>query len=283
MGAVLALASALSYGLSDFFGGVLSRRAPFVRVALLGQVGGLVVTLLAAPWVSTGSPQTADLLWGALSGLGTGSAMTFLFRGMSRGSMSVVVPVSAVGGVALPVVVSTLLLGEHPPALAWVGIALALPALWLVSGGALTAGQPASTSLTDGLMAGTGIALQYLALAQATPRSGVWPIATGRLSAVLVVATLALTLLPKPTLPQSDRPARLRLPAMAAGALAALALVCYLFATRTQFLAVAVVLSSLYPIVPVLLGLAVLRERLHYRQILGLTASLAASVLVAAA
>ena len=283
MGVALALTSALSYGLSDFFGGVLSRRAPFLRVALLGQVGGLVVTLLAAPWVSAGPPRPVDLLWGALSGLGTGGAMTFLFRGMSRGSMSVVVPVSAVGGFTLPVMVSTLALGEHPTALAWLGIALAMPALWLVSGGTLAAGQPAGTALTDGLMAGAGIALQYLALAQAAARSGVWPVAAGRLSAVLVVAAFALVLRPHPALTHSARQARPRLSAMAAGALAALALVCYLFATRTQFLAVAVVLSSLYPIVPVLLGLAVLRERLRHLQILGLAASLAASVLIATA
>ncbi len=283
MGIVLALASALSYGLSDVLGGVLSRRVPFVRVALLGQVGGLVATAITAPWMSAGPPQPADLLWGGLSGLGTGGAMTFLFRGMSRGSMSVVVPVSAVGGVALPVVVGTVLFSEHPPVLVWVGIALALPALWLVSGGAFTARQTAGTALTDGLMAGAGIALQYLALAQAEPRSGVWPIAAGRLSAVLAVTSLTFALSQHPAFTPSDHPARLRLPAMAAGALAALALVCYLFATRTQFLAVAVVLSSLYPIVPVLLGITVLRERLHRRQIFGLTAALAASVLIAIA
>jgi drug/metabolite transporter (DMT)-like permease len=53
------------------------------------------------------------------------------------------------------------------------------------------------------------------------------------------------------------------------------------FATRTEFLAVAVVLSSLYPVVPVLLGITALRERLRRRQILGLVGALAASVLIA--
>ncbi len=89
MGALLALASAVSYGLSAFLGGVLSRRASFIRVALLGQAGGLVAMALIAPLVSTTVPAVADLAWGGLSGVGTGLAMLFLFRGISRGAMSI--------------------------------------------------------------------------------------------------------------------------------------------------------------------------------------------------
>lgn len=275
MGALLALASALSYGLSDFLGGILSRRSGFARVALLGQVGGLVAAAVAAPLVSAGEPRLADLAWGALSGVGTGIGMTFLFRGMGRGALSVVVPVSAVGGVALPVLVSITVFGERPAPMTWAGIVLALPALWLVAGG--TSGT--RRALGDGMIAGFGIAVQYLALAQASPSSGIWPVAAGRITAVAVVALVALRLTPR-----SDRTtgaARHDLGGLLAGALAALALVCYLFATRTQFLAVAVVLSSLYPIVPVLLGITVLRERLRWTQTIGLAGALAASVLIA--
>lgn len=275
MGALLALASALSYGLSDFLGGILSRRSGFARVALLGQVGGLVAAAVAAPLVSAGEPRLTDLAWGALSGVGTGIGMTFLFRGMGRGALSVVVPVSAVGGVALPVLVSITVFGERPAPMTWAGIVLALPALWLVAGG--TSGT--RRALGDGMIAGFGIAVQYLALAQASPSSGIWPVAAGRVTAVAVVALVALRLTPR-----SDRTtgaARHDLGGLLAGALAALALVCYLFATRTQFLAVAVVLSSLYPIVPVLLGITVLRERLRWTQTIGLACALAASVLIA--
>jgi drug/metabolite transporter (DMT)-like permease len=54
------------------------------------------------------------------------------------------------------------------------------------------------------------------------------------------------------------------------GCCATLALVAYLLATRTQLLSIAVVLSSLYPAIPVLLGLTVLRERLTGAQVAGL-------------
>lgn len=48
MGAFLALLSAVSYGISDYLGGLLSRRGSFARVALLGQLGGLGSLLLVA-------------------------------------------------------------------------------------------------------------------------------------------------------------------------------------------------------------------------------------------
>lgn len=103
MGALLALASALFYGISDFAGGLLSRRAPFAAVALAGQVGGLLLAVAAVPFLDAGAVAASDLAWGALSGVGTGVGMLFLFRGLGRGAMSVVVPTSAVAGVALPV------------------------------------------------------------------------------------------------------------------------------------------------------------------------------------
>jgi drug/metabolite transporter (DMT)-like permease len=284
MGALFALASSISYGLSDFLGGVVSRRTSFLRVAFLGQLGGFLSVALVAPLVSAAAPPATDLAWGGLSGVGTGLAMTFLFRGMSRGAVSVVVPVSAVGGVALPVLVGVAVLGDRPTPLAWAGIAVAVPALWAVSRGRATAGRHGNAALPDGLAAGTGIALQYLALARAGPDSGLWPVLAGRLTAIVAIALLSGLLVRAVEEPARDsRRARAGhgLAAGLAGTLAALALTCYLLATRTELVAVAVVLSSLYPVIPVLLGITVLGERLTWTQSLGLGAALAASVLIA--
>ena len=252
MGALLALASALAYGIADYAGGLLSRRVHFGTVAFLGQVGGLVFMLAVAPFVP-GPVEVDGLLWGALSGVGTGVGMLFLFRGISRGAMSVVVPVSAVGGVALPVLVGVALLGDRPTVLAWTGIAVAVPALWLV---ARTRGPAKPDGLTDALLASVGIAVQYLALAPVD--AGLWPMVAGRAAAALVV------------LPAVRGPVTAVLPSAACGALAALALTCYLLATWHQLVTVAVVLSSLYPAVPVLLGITLLHERVTRWQVCGL-------------
>ena len=273
MGALLALASAVCYGISDFAGGLLSRRAPFATVALTGQAGGLVLSVTVASFAPAPAIRPADLAWGALSGAGTGLGMLFLFRGLSRGAMSVVVPVSAVGGVTLPVLAGVALLGERPPALSWLGIGAAVPALWLVSR-ARTSTGPAATATLDGLIAGTGIALQYLALAQAGPDSGIWPVAAGRVTAILTILPLSIAT------PVSRLPRSTTLRAAVIGAVASLALICYLLATQRQLAVVAVVLSSLYPAVPVLLGILVLRERLSWPQTLGVVAAAASVVLL---
>ncbi|UUU26623.1 EamA family transporter [Streptomyces sp. DSM 40750] len=305
MAPLLALASAALYGIVDFAGGLLSRRVHFAVVTLLGQVGGLLLALVVAFVAPTSEVRLPDVLWGALSGIGSGAAMTYLNRGLSRGSMSVVVPVSAVTGVALSVLCGVFLLGDRPAAVAWLGIGVTLPALWLVSGGGRgaadsAAGAGAATgsagdggdragaagtgaapsglrtgATLDGLLASLGVAVQYLGLAQAGAGSGVWPVVAGRVAAVALL------------LPGLWRHAgRFRQPpevwgkAAAIGAGAALALILYLWAAQRQMLSVVVVLASLYPAVPTVLGLTALHERVNIRQTVGLVGAALAILLL---
>lgn len=254
MGVLLALVSAVAFGVADYAGGLLARRAHFGTVAFLGQLAAVGFALLAA-LVVPGTPTFGDFGWGALSGVGSGVGMAFLYRGLARGDMSVVVPVSAVVGVALPVIASVVLLGERPTLLAWAGVVVALPALWLVS---RTDGGGKPGGLGDALIASAGFAVQYFALAQSA--NGLWAVVAGRVAATLVVLPMA----------RRRVPLRVGLGAAACGATAALALACYLLATRQALDVIAVVLSSLYPAIPVLLGITVLRERLSVWQTAGL-------------
>ncbi|KUF19170.1 GRP family sugar transporter [Streptomyces silvensis] len=274
MGVLFALVSALCYGISDFVGGLLSRRGNFLVIAFIGQVGGLLLAVAAVFFMSSAPLNATDAAWGALSGVGTGMGMLFLFRGMSRGAMSVVMPVSALTGIALPVVAGVLLLGDRPSPLAWLGIAVSLPALWLVARGDSSAQErpgrraflaPASA---DALLAGGGIALQYLALAQAGATASVWPVATGRVAAIVVLVPVLL--LSSAGFAASPRNAA---GAALTGMTAALALLFYMLALRQQMVTVTVVLSSFYPAIPVVLGIAVLRERLTTLQAWGVVAA----------
>ncbi|MFI6377507.1 EamA family transporter [Streptomyces sp. NPDC050546] len=265
------LSASLEQGGAPIAGGLLSRHIHHTAVTFLGQLGGLLLACVAALLMPSDAVHTADLLWGALSGVGSAFAMRFLNRGLSGGAMTVVVPLSAVTGVALSVLCGVLVLGDRPGTLAWLGIAVTVPSLWFVSGGRAGSGK----GTADGLLASTGVAVQYLALGQAGPGSGLWPVAAGRAAAVLVL------------LPDAARHARrLKLPpvrrvqALAIGAGAALGLVLYLLAAQRQLLAVAVVLASLYPALPVVLGLALLHERISGRQAMGLLGAGVATVLL---
>lgn len=265
MGGVLALASAVSYGIADYAGGLLARRANAGVVALLGQLGALVVTFGAAAVVTAEAVTAADVAWGTASGVGTGVGMVFLYRGMSRGDMSAVVPISAVASVALSVLVGVLLLGDRPNLLVWAGIAIAVPALWLVAGS--MPGKLFSGAAMDGFAASGAIAVQYLALAQVSVASGIWPVAFGRIAATVAIALFVLVELRRCRLDTTWWNATL---AASTGLPIALALVLYLVATRTQEVAIAVVLASLYPVIPVVLGITLLRERLTAGRALGL-------------
>ncbi|KAB2368885.1 DMT family transporter [Actinomadura montaniterrae] len=275
---MLALGSALCYGIADVAGGLLSRRADFRTVAFLGQAGGLACAVAFSLFVPARELAWQDLAWGAPSGVGTGIAMVFLYRGISEGTMSVVVPVSAVGGVALPVLAGVVFLGDRPSLMAWAGIAVVLPALWLVSRSRSDERERVRSAVVNGLVASAGIGVQYLALAQAGDDAGLWPVAVGRVAALATIAPM----LARPRTPRFLRFPDARTPslALATGAVAATALALYLLATQRQLVVIAVVLSSLYPVVPVLWGVTALRERLSAGQVAGLVAAAAAVLLL---
>ncbi|QUH02423.1 EamA family transporter [Saccharopolyspora erythraea] len=278
MGEVLALLSALCFGSTHFLGGLLARQADSAAVALVAQAAGTVLVLGVAPWVAATEVSPPPLLWGSLSGVGTGVGVVFLYRAMSAGAFSVVAPLSDVAAVVLPVLVGVALLGDRPEALTWCGIAAAAPALWLVSRSGSDGGAGRSRSaagVRDALVAGGGFALQFIALAQVDPAAGLWPVVASRAASVLVILPLVLR-----------RPARLRLRpavacgAVAAGALGSLAIVLFTLAAREQLLSVAVVLTALYPAIPVLLGLVVLGERLTRARRAGLLCAASAVALI---
>jgi drug/metabolite transporter (DMT)-like permease len=255
-GAALALGSAVCFGVADYAGGLLSRRANAGAIALAVQVSGTAVMVVVAPMVPAPGLGLYDIGWGALSGVGTAVGVMFLYRGLTRGDMSVVVPVSTAGSVVLPVLVGLTLLGERPSALSWLGIAVAVPAIGLISGANRRTGSADGAAVLDGLISSVGFALQYIALAQAGAAAGLWPVTAGRLASVLTMLVLVGV-----TATRLKMQRRLAVPAVANGVVAASGLVLYMLATRQEMMAVAVVLSSLYPIIPVLLGIALLGER----------------------
>jgi drug/metabolite transporter (DMT)-like permease len=274
----LALVSAIAYGLSDFVGGVLSKRASPWSVAFVGQLaGGALVLALAA--ATSGSPTTADLLWAVVAGIGNGLGTAFLYRGFAAGRMGVVAPVSGVGAALVPVAVG-LLGGERPGALVWFGILAALPGIWLVARepGPRDAGPaPTAAGVADGVVAGLGFGSLFAALAQIPDRAGFLPLALNQLVAAVVVV-LAATLLRSSWVPRSRSAAA----GAATGALGALATGAFLLASQQGLLTVTSVLASLYPAVTVLLAAAVLHEHVHRAQAVGLVLCGVAVAFVAA-
>lgn len=262
MAVLLSLAAALGYGLSDFVGGLASRRTSAWPVAFVGTLAAFASTLLLLV-VTDGSPTRADLAFGALAGVGSGTGGAFLYRGLAAGRMGVVAPISAVGAALLPVCVG-LTTGERPAALVWLGIAAAVPGIWLVSREPGGSGDLAA-GIVDGVLAGLGFGLLFAAMGQVPESAGFGPLAVAQGVGVVAVAVTA-TVLRARWVPDDRSQAWGAL----AGLLATAAVVAFLLATQTGLLTVASVVTSLYPAITIGLAAIVLRERIHGSQGVGL-------------
>lgn len=264
LGILLALSAALAYGAADFVGGVGSRRYSSWQVVLVGQAAGALVMLVVGLMLP-GSPAMLDFAWALLAGAGSATGSIFLFRGLARGRMGLVAPISAVGAAVLPVLVGVAF-GERPSWLAWVGVLVALPGIWLVSR-ETTSEQPSSTrgALADGAIAGLGFGVLFIALGQISADAGLLPLAANQLIGAI------LTIVAAAGLGQAWRPCRGVIGwGSASGVLGALGTLAFTVATGTTSLGIAGVLASLYPAVTVLLAARVLGERIGTGQRTGI-------------
>jgi uncharacterized membrane protein len=282
---LLALAAAFGYGFGDFIAGMVSRRLHYAVVAVISGIAALVTTVVAIGLLSPTTPSQSALAWGAVSGIGTAVGTLALFRGLGRGRMGVVAPVSGVTAAAIPVVVGVLI-GDRPGLIAWVGVALAVLAIWLVSAEDDTAAPPAegpklATSVLDGFLAGVGFAILFIGLNFAGDGSGLWPVLASELAAMVVFATAFVM-----ALPSLDR----RLPSTRdlgmgglSGVLGAGSSIAYFLASTAGLLSIVTVLASLYPAVTVVLAILVAHESVGRRQAVGLAlACLAIAMIVLA-
>lgn len=276
MPALLALLSAVSWGLADFLGGAASRRMPTSLVMLWSQATGLVaigLVLLAGQWHAPG----AYLWWGAAAGAASVAATACFYRALADGTMSVVAPIAGTG-LVIPVVAG-LVSGERPAAAQVAGIVLAAAGVVLASGPELRGAEGVrrrSVLYAVLAAAGFGAALALI------PHGGDerWAMTTAALGVVSVTSTFAWVLARPPDALgfAGGDPT----PVVAIGVLNAAALSLYAVSSGRGLVSVVSVLASLYPVVTVVLAQVVFHERLRGVQLAGVAAAFAGVVLLAA-
>ena len=312
---VLALASAIGYGGSDFAAGLASRRAGVIQVTLLASVVSALIMAAALPFAASRPPTAAALAWGAAAGLGGTLGAFALYLGFRHAAFSVAGPLSAVGAAGFSVLAG-LLFGERPTALALAGMVLALPAIvataasagsGTVASGTVASGTVASGTVASGtvasataggdtppreaaaagrpaagvvlgLVAGACFALLFIGLDRAGSGSGLWPVAAAAGGELVAALAAALAV-------RSFRlsGARSRLLAVLTGAAGAAGTILFFYATHRGFLAITAVLTSLYPAVTIVLARAMLGERLTALRLAGLGFAGACVTLIALA
>jgi drug/metabolite transporter (DMT)-like permease len=300
LGVPLGLGSGLAWGTADFFGGIQSRRLPALTVAFWSQAAGALGLVIALA-LEGARPPVAGIAWGLAAGAGSGIALVLFYRSLAEGTMSVVAPISACGAV-VPVAAATLT-GDHPGALAGLGVLTAIAGVVLVSRthtgdkrpGRPGSGpaRPASSSPAGGsgrsrrvlLMAlgsALGFGLFYVFVDAGTTGSRgepLWVIAGARASSLVMLSMIALI----------GRGAALRWPGRRIGPVALVGLadtganLLFAYAATTGNLAVVGVLGSLYPVATVILARWLLGERLSGGQNAGVALALTGVGLLAAA
>ena len=281
MGIALSLLSALAWGAADFCGGIATRRsrAPYA-VAILSQFTGLLLALCITPFAG-GTPSLAAFELGLCGGVAEGLGLLCLYRALAIGRMGVVSPISAVIAAVVPAV-GAIGYGQKPSLLQWVGVLCAVVSVVLVSVSPPSAkgdpgDAPPQRGIRSAIAAGCGFGVFLLFIgAPAAASAGLYPVLGVRMSAVIVLTLVALVMR------MQLRPAARSLPIIAStGALDMAANSLYIVATHFTLIAVAAVLSSLYPAATVMLAAIFLRERLLPLQWSGVTVALAGVVLLA--
>ena len=272
---MLGLASALTWGTGDFGGGLLSRRAPLLGVVALTQVVGMIAAVAIAAGRGEPVPQGADLGWAAATGVAGVIGMTALYRGLAVGRMGVVAPTTGVLAAVIAVVVGFATESIPPPAVL-AGIAAALVAVVLVTR-APGHGDGRPSGIGWALTAGIAIGLFNVCVGQFSGAGAFGPLVVIRLVQAVILGVLIVAWR-QPWRMERDIVPRL----VGIGLLDMAGNACFILAAQTGQLAIAAVLSSLYPVVTVLLAVTVLRERVTRSHVVGIALTAAAIVLIGA-
>ena len=278
MPVALASTSAVAYGVSDYLGGVASRRARALRVVSVSYPLSILLVGAAAV-VAGGSPTPVGLGWGLASGIASGIAVWSFYVALSRGPMSVISPITAVLAAAVPLAFG-LAAGERPGASTSLGMVAALVATVLVSleGGEGETGRRGRVTgplLALTVLAGLSFAAFFVLLAQVPAGEGLWPVAGSRVAATVVLLAAAVAAR------ESFRFSR-RLLAIGfvISVFDAVANGAFYFASQAGMLSLVSVITALYPAITVALALTHGRERLRPVQVVGLGLAALAIVLL---
>jgi len=237
------------------------------------NIGGLLLmgTLVSASHATFPSGRSAA--WVLAGGISGGASLAVFYRALSSGRMGLTAPVAAVLSAAIPAVVSMFTEGL-PGRIPILGFIFAATGLWLI-----TRSEDGATPEGIGLavVAGIGFAGFYLCVRQAGDGSALWFATLTRMGGLIITAVIVLL-----SWNFRDITAAGVRWGLLTGCIDSLGTVLFVRASQTGRLDEAVVISSLYPAVTVLLARLFLKEHFTRWRFVGLLAALAAVPMIAA-
>ncbi len=261
------------WGASDFLGGVGARRANAFLFTAIVHISGMILMGTLALITHAPFPGNASLVWSVIAGSVGGTALALFYRSLASGNMGLVAPVAAVVGAAIPTIVTAFVEG-FPGYRHALGFVVAGIGVWLISRAEGDSGRPEGLGMA--VLAGIGFAGFYLCIHQAGDASALWAAACSRVGSLLVTGAIVLfgrylRTVPAPVLAI----------AIVAGSLDITGSAVFIRAAQIGRLDDAVVLSSIYPAVTVVLARIFLHEHFSHARTIGMVAALAAVPMIA--
>jgi drug/metabolite transporter (DMT)-like permease len=274
----LALGSSACYGVSNFVGPQLARRHTLAAVLVFSQVAALAASALYLAASGGQSLPSSDMWLAFLAGAGNAGGLIGFYIAAELAPLSVVAPIGAVG--AIVPVIWGLATGDSLKLTQFAGLVLAM------GGAVLAARRPLPTAGENrrypdprgGAIWAAGSAVAFgiflTALPAASAHGQAWALFDARVGVVLLTGLWAGRKLRAIRI--SGESVLLTIP----GLLLITGTLLYTTATARGELSLVSVLGSLFPVVTVGLGVAVLRERLSTTQLVGVVAALSGVVLI---
>ncbi len=266
------IASSLSWGAGDFAGGLSSRKVGAYRAVLYADFFGLlllaIVSIFYRESFPSGNGVLNSLIGGALGSIG----LLILYHSLSVGQMSIAAPVSALFAALLPVIVGSVTEGL-PSLIQFIGFALALAAVWLISQGDGAFHISKLSDLKFPILAGVGFGCYFIFIHNAVgdPDSLLWPMIISRLAGTLLLFVIVLARRESLLVPRGAWTVVLINATLDLGGN-----FFFILASKVGRLDVAAVLSSLYPGATVVLAWLILKEHIVRRQMIGIALAFAA-------
>ena len=276
VGAALALAASVSWGVADFLGGLKSRTLPVLAVLALAQPIGFAVVALVV-LVGGAGAFDAQVLWAVpAAALGTVGIAAF-YRGMAIGTISIVAPIAATGAV-IPVVIG-MARGDEPSLVQIAGFPLAIGGAALASretgprvgGGRVAGGVPWA------VLAAIGFGGYFVPMHEASEQDFLWAVLVFKAFVAASLLGAFAIVRPATRLSRGDLTALVAIGAFDSGGN-----IFYAASATLGLVSVVSVLASLYPVATVALAWLVLHERMDAMQRVGVGVALAGVVLVSA-
>jgi drug/metabolite transporter (DMT)-like permease len=265
------------WGAADFAGGYGSRRANAFVLTAFSHLCAFVMMCALAVGLQGTFPDRSSTLWALTAGAVGGFSLAIFYRALASGQMGLTAPIAALIGAAIPTLADIAMEGA-PSLWSMGGFVLAILAIWLITrpeptGRSDDTGRPAGVAMAA--LAGVGFAGFYLCIHQASG-SVLWIATISRVGSFTATAVAVLA---------TRAPLRLDVPRAAFGAIAGIfdvtASALFIYASQRGRLDEAVVITSLYPAITVLLARLLLKEHFSRWKFVGLLAALAAVPLIA--